>query len=518
MKLSEKYLPTDVSDQRSPMFESAKKPGPTVLVIFGAAGDLSQRKLVPALYNLRLDNWLPEQFAMIGISHHDKTDDDLRNILKQGVDSFSRRNSLQQNGQWETLANTISYYKADFTDSDSYNDLAIRLNELDREWGVSANRIFYFSVSPQFIEPIAQNIKGAGLADNPLTSRVVVEKPFGRDYETAKLLNRKLVECFEEKQIYRIDHYLGKETVQNILAFRFANTIFEPLWNRNYIDNVQITVSETVGVGHRGNYYDKSGSLRDMIQNHLLQLLCMIAMEPPVTYNPDEIRNRKIDVLNSVRPYSSLDKVRTNTVRGQYSNGWIKGEQIEGYRSTKGVDPHSNTDTFAALKIFLDNWRWKDVPFYLRTGKSLKEKNSSIIIQFKPVSHQLFPCDVSTALPNVLTINIQPKMGIKIDMQAKRPGLKMLLDTVEMSFDYKNAFDSPSPEAYETLLLDVMQGDSTLFMRADQVEAAWKIIMPVLEDWENNEASDFPNYEAGSWGPKQSDVLLAKDGRSWLIS
>jgi glucose-6-phosphate 1-dehydrogenase len=254
-----------------------------------------------------------------------------------------------------------------------------------------------------------------------------------------------------------------------------------------------------------------------MIQNHLFQLLCLIAMEPPVTYKANEIQNRKIDVLNAVRPYSSPEKVRTNTVRGQYGSGWIKGKEIKGYRSAKGVDPHSNTDTFAALKIYLDNWRWKDVPFYLRTGKSLKEKNSSITIQFKPVSHQLFPCEVTNASPNLLVISIQPKTGIRLGMQAKRPGLKMLLNNVEMSFDYDDSFSSPSPEAYETLLLDVMQGDSTLFMRADQVEAAWKIIMPVLENWENNETADFPNYEAGSWGPQQSEALLARDGRSWLV-
>lgn len=498
------------------MIDSVKKPGPTVLVIFGAVGDLSQRKLVPALYNLLLDDWLPKNFAMIGVSHHEKSDEDLKSMLKEGIDNYSRRETAT-NGNWEKLADTISYYRADFTNAESYKGLADKLNQLDEEWGVKANRIFYMSVSPQFIEPIAHNIGISGIANNPKTSRLVVEKPFGRDYDTAKSLNKKLTENFEENQIYRIDHYLGKETVQNILAFRFANSIFEPLWNRNYIDNVQITVSETVGVEHRGNYYDKSGSLRDMIQNHLLQLLCMIGMEPPITYKADEIRNRKIDVLNAVRPFSSPEKVKANAVRGQYRAGWIKGKEIEGYRNSKGVDPNSNTDTYAAMKIYLDNWRWKDVPFYLRTGKSLKEKNTSITIQFKPVSHQLFPCEATNTSPNLLVINIQPNMGIKLCMQAKRPGLKMLLNTVEMNFDYDNTYVDQSPEAYETLLLDVMQGDSTLFMRADQVETAWKIIMPILEDWEQNKSMDFPNYEAGSWGPQKADALLARDGRSWHV-
>ncbi len=499
------------------MFESVDKPGPTALVIFGGAGDLSQRKLVPAIYNLMLDGWLPEEFALIAVSHHDKTSEDLRKMLKNGVEEYSRR-SISDHKQWDKLADAITYYKADFTAKEDYEGLADQLDELDETWEAEANRIFYLSVSPQFIAPVAKNINEFKIADNPQKSRLIVEKPFGKDYESAKNLNEKLTQCFKEKQIYRIDHYLGKETVQNILAFRFANAFFEPIWNSHYIDNIQITVSEAVGVEHRGNYYDDYGALRDMVQNHLMQLLCMVAMEPPVTYKAEEIHNRKVDVLNAIRPFASKEEVENKTVRGQYGSGRVQGENRVAYRNAERVDEESNTETFAALKLNIDNWRWQGVPFYLRTGKSLKEKHTAITIQFKPITHQLFPCEVSDTEPNVITINIQPEMGVNLGMQAKKPGLRMLLEAVDMNFDYQDSFDGESPEAYETLLLDAMQGDSTLFIRGDQAEKAWNIIMPVLNQWQSNRPSDFPNYETGSWGPDDAHKLLVNDGRSWLVS
>jgi glucose-6-phosphate 1-dehydrogenase len=499
------------------MFESVDKPGPTSLVIFGGAGDLSQSKLVPAIYNLMLDEWLPEDFALIAVSHHDRTTGDLREILKEGVEEYSRR-SISDNNQWEKLADAITYYKADFTTKKDYKGLADKLDEHDEKWEAKANRILYLSVSPQFIAPIAKNINEFSIADNPDISRLIVEKPFGKDYESAKQLNHKLTRHFKEKQIYRIDHYLGKETVQNILAFRFANAFFEPIWNSHYIDNIQITVSEAVGVEHRGNYYDDYGALRDMVQNHLMQLLCMVAMEPPVTYKAEEMHNRKLDVLNAVRPFSSTGEVKMKTVRGQYDSGQVEGEKRVAYRNAERVDEDSDTETFAALKLNIDNWRWQSVPFYLRTGKSLKEKHTSISIQFKPISHQLFPCEVSDTKPNVISINIQPEMGVNLGMQAKKPGLRMLLEAVDMNFDYQDNFDGETPEAYETLLLDAMQGDSTLFMRGDQVEKAWEIITPVLEQWLNIDPSDFPNYDAGSWGPDAAHKLLEDDGRKWLVT
>lgn len=494
---------------------SSMHPDPTVIVIFGAGGDLTWRKLAPALYNLFLDKWLPEQFAVIGLDLKEMSDDEFRQRLRQGVDQFSRRGKASDE-EWNEFVPHLSYVSADFNDSAAYATLADQLSAQEKTWNTGVNRVFYLATPPTMVETIVHHLGKARLSHDHRRVRIVVEKPFGRDLESARALNQMLTGVFDESQIYRIDHYLGKETVQNILAFRFANALFEPIWDRRYIDHVQITVAERVGVEHRGGYYDHAGALRDMVQNHLLQILCLIAMEPPVSFDADEIRNKKVDVLHAVRPISP-DQVHQFAVRGQYGAGWLQGERVPAYRAEPGVAPDSSTETFAAVKLFVDNWRWQDVPFYLRTGKRLLARVSEVFIQFRPVPHQAFPSSaVLDWQPNRLMISIQPTESILLRFQAKQPGPSMALSPVEMRFCYQDAFKAEPPEAYETLLLDVMLGDATLFMRADQVEAAWSIITPILEAWEAVAPLDFPNYHACTWGPEAAGALIAQDGRSWL--
>jgi glucose-6-phosphate 1-dehydrogenase len=492
-----------------------RKPPPTALVIFGAAGDLAHRKLIPAMYNLALDKRLSDRLFILGVDRKEMSAEEFRRHLREGVDAHSRRGKAAE-ATWNTFAPQVDYMAGDIGNPATFFDIALRLDQLDKQWNTQAVRVYYLSVPPTLIETIGEFLGEAGQGKTLPQTRIVIEKPFGRDLDSAKALNNSLTETFNESQIFRIDHYLGKETVQNILAFRFANTLFEPIWNRRYIDHVQITVAEEVGVEHRGAYFEKAGALRDMVQSHLSQIMCLVAMEPPVSYNAEEIRNKKVDVLRAIRPILP-DQVHKYAVRGQYGSGWIKGHRVNAYRCEPDVAAESSVDTFAAVKCFIDNWRWQGVPFYLRTGKRMPVRASDVTIQFQPVPHQSFPSSAIThPQPNRLVIRIQPDEGIVQRFQAKLPGEAMRLSPVDMRFEYQESFKEGPPEAYETLLVDVFLGDATQFMRADQLEAAWSILTPILEGWEAVPAADFPNYAAGTWGPESAEVLIAQDGRSWI--
>ncbi|MCG6983330.1 MAG: glucose-6-phosphate dehydrogenase [Deltaproteobacteria bacterium] len=492
------------------------RPDSTIFLIFGAAGDLTWRKLIPALYNLYLDDWMPERFMVLGLDRIEMGDEEFRHHLRDSVERNSPQEKVDKD-RWSAFAENLHFTSGDFKDEKFFNDLAEELAKVKKGWDGPTNTIFYLAVPPSLVEMIVQNLGKAKLNQDRQGARIVAEKPFGRDMDSAERLNQTLTGIFNESQIYRIDHYLGKETVQNILAFRFGNTLFEPLWNRHYIDHVQITVAESVGVEHRGAYYDQAGALRDMIQNHLLQILCLIAMEAPVSLKGNEIRNKKVDVLHAIRPIP-FEEINRFAVRGQYAAGWIEGEHVKSYREEPDVASDSLTETYAALKLFVDNWRWQSVPFYLRTGKRLPAKVSEVAIQFRPVPHQTFP---AAALmdwrPNRLLLAIQPDEGIFLRFEVKHPGLTMHLSPVLMQFYYREAFQAEPPKAYETLLLDVMRGDAALFMRADQTEAAWQVLAPVLQAWEENKPFSFPNYQAGTWGPEEGEILIAQDGRSWVI-
>jgi glucose-6-phosphate 1-dehydrogenase len=488
---------------------------PCVMVIFGATGDLTKRKLIPALLNLAQEEVLSKQFAIIGVAGNELTTDTFRETLGEEMPRFAPDPIDLK--MWDWLKDRIYFVRGDFQDADTYKRLKQQIDEVNKTHRTGGNKFFYLAVAPRFFAPIVQRLGDAGLTkeEGDRWARVIVEKPFGHDLASAEQLNADLRKVLPESQIYRIDHYLGKETVQNVMVFRFTNNIIEPLWNRNYIDHVQITAAETVGVEHRGGFYETAGALRDMVPNHLFQLLTMTAMEPPISFDADEVRNKQAEVLHAIQPLAP-EEVLTNTVRGQYAEGVVENERVAGYRHEPDVSPTSNTETFVALKLLIDNWRWAGVPFYLRTGKSLALRATEIVIQFRRTPFVLFR---NTAVKNVetnrLVIHIQPDEGISLSFGAKVPGAVMRLGLVNMDFDYKSYFGVEHGTGYERLLRDCMAGDATLFQRADMVEAGWKVIQPVLDVWHALPPRGFPNYAAGSWGPVEAEELLERDGRSW---
>jgi glucose-6-phosphate 1-dehydrogenase len=490
---------------------------PCVMVIFGAAGDLTKRKLVPALYNLRANGFLPAHFAMVGFSFDEMSTEDFRAKLGKELREFSA--TAIDDAGWQWFDERIEYLRGDFQDAAAYQRLAQTLGKLEQQRGTKGNVLFYLATAPRFFSAVIAQLGKAGLVseDNGRWRRVIIEKPFGRDLESARALNTDIKKTLDESQIYRIDHYLGKETVQNLLAFRFSNGIFEPIWNAHYIDHIQITAAETVGVEQRGGYYDEAGALRDMVPNHVMQLIALVAMEPAISFEADAVRDEKAKVLHAIQPIKPED-VLQQAVRGQYGGGAINGEGVPAYRTEEGVNPASNTETYVAAKLIVDNWRWAGVPFYIRTGKRLAHRVTEIAIQFKRAPFVLFRnTAVEKIVPNQLVVHVQPDEGISLGFCAKVPGPTMQLGLVDMNFKYSDYFGAAPSTGYETLLLDCMIGDATLFQRDDMVEAGWKIVSPMLDVWKALPPRNFPNYPAGSWGPREAETLLERDGRKWRL-
>jgi glucose-6-phosphate 1-dehydrogenase len=494
----------------------ARAGDPCVMIIFGAAGDLTKRKLIPSLYNLLRGKLLAKHFAVVGVTSAPLTTPEFRDKLSKDIEEFAT--STVDKELWDSFSSRLYYQAGDFRDAKLYTELKDALAKVDKEQGTPGSYLFYLATSPVFFGEIVKQLGAAGLTheEHGCWRRVIIEKPFGRDLDSARALNKEIKGVLEEPQIYRIDHYLGKETVQNMMVFRFGNGIFEPFWNRRYIDHVQITVAETVGVEERGGYYEQSGALRDMVPNHTLQLVSMAAMEPPISFESEAVRDEKAKILHAIQPISP-EEVLTKAVRGQYGAGTVGVEPVPAYRSEAQVKPDSATDTYAALELHIDNWRWADVPFYIRTGKRLAKRVTEIAIQFKRAPMLLFrktaaADDVSS---NLLVVHVQPDEGISLRFSAKIPGPTVRLGDVDMNFKYSEYFSAAPQTGYETLLLDCMIGDPTLFQRDDMVEAGWSVVTPLLDVWKALPPRNFPNYASGTWGPKEADEMLAKTGRRW---
>jgi glucose-6-phosphate 1-dehydrogenase len=504
-----------VEEQANPLAEGLERlpVHPTTLIIFGATGDLAHRKLLPALYNLAHEGSLPERFNLIGVSRSEKGHEDFRAEMKESIEEFSRTPPKPE--VLDALLERVKYIPGVFDDESVYETLDKTIREYDDDAGIVFNRVFYLSTAPEFFPVIVQFLGKQGLdsvAD--AETRVVIEKPFGYDLATARKLNEEVLSVFSESQVFRIDHYLGKETVQNIMAFRFANTMFEPVWNRNYVDHVQITAAEDIGIGSRAGYYDGSGALRDLVQNHMMELLANVCMEPPTSFDADQVRDEKVKVIEAIRP-PEVEEVPQMAIRAQYAAGHAAGEEVPGYLEEEGVPPDSKTETYAALRLEVSNWRWAGVPFYLRTGKRLARKVTEIAVELKPVPHLAFQAHGSLGVqPNQLVLTVQPDEGVSLSLGAKIPGARMRIRPVNMEFHYGTAFLSQSPEAYERLIMDAMRGDATLFTRNDEVDGLWRIIDPILQAWEEDKG-EVAQYPAGSDGPELANELLSREGRSW---
>jgi glucose-6-phosphate 1-dehydrogenase len=492
---------------------------PCIVVIFGATGDLTARKLLPALYNLAREGQLPPQFACVGVARRPKTNEQFQDEMKEAINKFSRVKPVDET-VWNILKNQVFYYRSEFDNEEGFQGLSKFLSEIDSKLGTKGNRVFYLSTQPSYFPVISENLYKAKLiydceVEKERWSRIIIEKPFGHNLKTALTLQKELTQFLDESQIYRIDHYLGKETVQNLLVLRFANSLFESLWNSRYIDHVQITVAEDIGIGSRGALWEESGFLRDILQNHMMQILSLIVMEPPVSLSASAIHDEKVKAIKAIRPFD-INNLEKSVVRGQYGPGYVNGESVIGYREEKNVNPASMVETYMAMRLYVDNWRWAGVPFYIRGGKRMPKKRTEISVFFKDPPYVLFQHPGKSNSPNVLTIRIQPDEGTSLKINCKVPGTSNLIQPVKMNFKYGKYFGLAPPEAYERLILDCILGDNTLFAREDEVFTSWNLLSPILDAWENSSSDLFPNYASGSWGPKAADDLLL-DGKKWRL-